>query len=144
MRLGNRSVFFSILSLGPDQCLVENQPSINNCRRNEGREGGKGEGRKGGKDEGTKVYKHTVFFCVILYITYASIKKYIFFLGKKNVLTFLICSKGSVTQREKKKAAMTGFQLQRLPLIISSAVLFTSHPAPDYIPEWLSRFARHL
>lgn len=85
MRLGNRSVFFSILSLGPDQCLVENQPSINNCRRNEGREGGKGEGRKGGKDEGTKVYKHTVFFCVILYITYASIKKYIFFLGKKKM-----------------------------------------------------------
>ena len=52
MRLGNGSVFFPTLSLSPDQCLIQNELSLNNCRRNEGREGGKGEGREGGKNEG--------------------------------------------------------------------------------------------
>lgn len=47
-RLGNSSVFFPVLSLGPDQCLVQDQLSINTCRRNEERGGGKERGRNKG------------------------------------------------------------------------------------------------
>ena len=82
---------------------IQNQCSINNRRKNEGREGGKREGNKGRKNgEGNKSKQIYIFFLYnTVYQLYLNFKNTFFFL-EKNFLTFLICSIGCVTQKNKK------------------------------------------